>query len=47
VSETLREMRASFHAQAGPLRAQLEAGAGGSSGAGLEADLRRWEAWPA
>lgn len=51
VSETLREMRASFHAQAGPLRAQLEAGAGTgareSSGAGLEADLRLLEEWPA
>jgi len=51
LGETLREMRASFHAQAGPLRAQMEAGAavgaGEPSGARLEADLRLLETWPA
>ncbi len=45
LSQTLAELRAAFHAQAGPLRAQLEARAsasvGESSAASLEADLRR------
>ncbi len=45
LSQTLAELRAAFHAQAGPLRAQLESRASASVGesntASLEADLRR------
>jgi GTP-binding protein EngB required for normal cell division len=45
LSQTLAELRAAFHAQAGPLRAQLEsrasASVGESGAASLEADLRR------
>ena len=51
LSQTLTEMRAAFHAQAGPLGAQMEsrpsAAAGESSAASLEADLRLLEEWPA
>ena len=45
LSQTLGELRTAFHAQAGPLRAQLESSAsaslGESNAAGLEADLRQ------
>jgi hypothetical protein len=51
LSHTLAGMRATFHAQAGPLRAQMESRAsvasGESSRASLEAELRRLEEWPA
>lgn len=51
LSQTLTEMRAAFHEQAGPLRAQMESRASGAAGesstAGLEAELRRLEEWPA
>jgi GTP-binding protein EngB required for normal cell division len=51
LSQTLTELRAAFHAQAGPLQAQMESRASvamsESSTASLEADLRLLQEWPA
>ena len=51
LSQTLTETRAAFHAQAGPVVAQLEsrasAGTRGLSGADLEQDLKRLQEWQA